>query len=280
MAANRESEERGRIYRLGSLHPSPRTTPYHLAFYEALRSEGFIEDQNLWVDGHGYELRADQVREHAFQLAKAQVDIIVCAGDPAMRFAQEATKSIPIVGNGLDLVGSGVVRSLANPGGNATGVNFLGSELDGKRFEILMQTLPDARHMALLADANMSSPQHIQMLQEIARARRIELSTLWITKPEQIAGAIEAAKRNGAEALNVLASPILFTSRRIILPLVMTLSLPTIYEWAEVANEGGLIAYGPRLLQIYRGVVLADYPRGGSSRSIPFADIDPCRSRS
>ena len=267
-----QAQEPGRNYRVGSLHLSLRTAPYHIAFYEALRNQGFIEGQNLSVDEHGYGLRADQVREHASLLAKAQVDVIVCAGDPTMKIALEATKSIPIVGNGLDLVGSGVVRSLAEPGGNATGVNFLGADLDGKRLEILMQALPTARHMAVLADVNMSSPQHLQMLQETARARGIEFSIHRIAKPEEIADAIEAAKRDGAEALNVLASPLLFTSRQIILPRVATLRLPAVYEWAEVANEGGLFAYGPRLAQIYRDIMarlVVKVLRGAKPEELP-----------
>jgi putative ABC transport system substrate-binding protein len=180
-------QQPGRVYRLGSLHISPRNAPYHIAFYEALRNQGFVEGQNLSADGHGYALGADQVHEHALELARVQVDVIVCAGDPTMQIAREATKSIPIVGSGLDLVGSGVVRSLAKPGGNATGVNFLGTELDGKRLEILTQALPSARHMAILADVNMSSPQHLQILQKAARARGIELSIHRIAKPEEIA---------------------------------------------------------------------------------------------
>jgi putative ABC transport system substrate-binding protein len=135
-----------------------------------------------------------------------------------------------------------------------------------------MQALPEARHMAVLADVNMSSPQHLEMLQEIARARGIEVSIQRIANPEQIADAIEAAKRIGAEALNVLASPILSTSRRIILPLVAMLRLPTIYEWAEVANEGGLIAYGPRLLQIYRDIMarlVVKVLRGAKPEDLP-----------
>src|SRR6202043_2579016 len=111
----------------------------------------------------------------------------------------EATKSIPIVGSGLDLVGSGVVRSLAKPGGNATGVNFLGADLDGKRLEILIEALPAARHMAVLTDVNMSSPQHLQMLQATARARGIELSIHRIAKAEEMANAIEVAQESGAE---------------------------------------------------------------------------------
>jgi putative ABC transport system substrate-binding protein len=266
------AQQPGRVYALGSLHVSPRTAPYRVAFYEALRSQGYIEGQNLSVDERGYALRVNQVREHALELVRAQVDVIICAGDPTMQIALEATKSIPIVGSGLDLVGSGVVRSLAKPGGNATGVNFLGKELDGKRLEILMQALPAVRHMAALADVSMSPPQHLQILQETARARGVELSIHRIAKVEEIAGAIETSKKNGAEALNVLASPLLFTSRRIILPHVAALRLPTVYEWSEVADDGGLLTYGPRLAQIYRDILarlVVKVLRGAKPEEIP-----------
>jgi hypothetical protein len=85
------AQQPGRVYRLGSLHTSLRTAPYHLAFYEALREQGFIEGQNLSVDERGYGLRADQYREHVLELVAAQVDVIVCAGDLAMKIAREAT---------------------------------------------------------------------------------------------------------------------------------------------------------------------------------------------
>ncbi len=266
------AQEPGRTYQIGSLHLSPRTTPYHIAFYEALRKDGFIEGQNLLADEHGYGLRADQVHGHALELARAQVDVIVCSGDPTMKIAREATKSIPIVGSGIDLVGSGIVHSLAKPGGNATGVNFLGPDLDGKRLEFLIQALPAAQRMAALADVNFSSPQNLQMLQQTARGRGIELSIHRIATPEEIADAIEKAKREGAEALNVLSSPLLFNSRRIILPIVATLGLPAIYEWAEVAHEGGFLAYGPRLAQIYRDILarlVVKILRGAKPEELP-----------
>jgi putative ABC transport system substrate-binding protein len=217
-------------------------------------------------------LRRDQIPAHALELTRAQVDVIICAGDPTMKIAMEATKSIPIVGNGVDLVGSGIVHSLAEPGGNATGMNFLGADLDGKRLELLMQALPAARRIAVLADVNMSTPQHVQALQEIARARGIELSAYRVANPEQIAGAIETAKREGAEALNLLSSPLLYNSRQIILLHVAALRLPTIYEWAEVAREGGLLAYGPRLVQMYRDIMarlVVKILRGAKPEELP-----------
>jgi len=267
------AQQPGRVYRLGSLNQSLRTEPWHTAFYEALRKEGFVEGQNLSVDQNGYGLRVDQIHEHAVELARAQVDVIICAGDPTIQIAREATKSIPIVGNALDMVGSGVVRSLAKPGGNVTGVNFLGTELDGKRLEILMQALPAARHMAVLADVKMISPQRLEMLQDLARAHGIELSTHRVAKSQEIKDAIESAKGVGAEALNVLASPLLNANRRVILPLVATLRLPAVYEWGEVADEGGLFAYGTRLKQIYRDMMarlVVKVLRGAKPEDLPI----------
>ncbi len=249
------AQVRDRIYRLGSLHLSPRGWPHHVAFYDELRRQGFVEGQNLVVDERGYGLRFDQIPEHASELAQTQIDVIICAGDLAMHIAQQATRSIPVVGNGVDLVGSGVVASLARPGGNVTGVSFLAADLDGKRQEILMQAMPAARRMAVLAELNMNSPQHLEALQEMARMRGVELSVHRVRKLDEIPEAIEAAKKSGAEALNVLSAPLLFVGRGVILPRVAALRLPAIYEWAEIGDEGGFLAYGPRLVQIYRDIM-------------------------
>jgi putative tryptophan/tyrosine transport system substrate-binding protein len=126
--------------------------------------------------------------------------------------------------------------------------------------------------MAVLTDVNMSSPQHLQMLQATARARGIELSIHRIAKAEEIANAIEVAQESGAEALNVLASPLLFNSRGIILPHVATLRLPAVYEWVEVAHDGGLFAYGPRLALIYRDIIarlVVKVLRGAKPEELP-----------
>jgi putative tryptophan/tyrosine transport system substrate-binding protein len=266
------AQEKDRVYRLGSLAPSPRSRPYHVAFYDELKRQGFVEGQNLVVDEHGYGLRVDQLAKHAEELVRSQVDLIVCSGELAIRTLQRATKTIPIVGNGADLLGSGLVRPLSKPTGNFTGVNFLANELNGKRQEILTEAVPAARHVAALADVNFSSPQDLQALEQLARARGHEFSAQRVATREEIAGAIEAAKNSGAGALNVLASPMLFNARDIIMPRVAALRLPTIYEWAEVGSEGGLLAYGPRLTQIYRDIMarqVVTLLRGAKPEEIP-----------
>jgi putative tryptophan/tyrosine transport system substrate-binding protein len=135
------AQEPGRTYRLGSLHLSPRDAPHHVAFFQELRRLGFIEGQNLAVDVRGYGLRIEQLVEHAAELVKAQVDVILCGGDVATHAAQQVKTTIPILAVTDDMVGQGLTRSLAEPGGNTTGVSILAAELDGKRQEILMEAV-------------------------------------------------------------------------------------------------------------------------------------------
>ena len=249
------TQEVGRNYRVGGLSPSPRDAPHYVALFDELRRRGFIEGQNLHVDGRGYGVRNDQFVEIAVEMVKAQVDAIFCAGDVAIRAAQRATATISIVAITDDMVGSGLVRSLANPGGNTTGVSILATELDGKRQDILMEAVPGLRRMAALADSNTTAPRQLQALQEAARARGVELSIHRVARSEEIGPAMDAAKTLGAAALNVLASPLLHANRRVIIERAAALRMPAAYQWPETADEGGLVAYGPRLMQIFREMV-------------------------
>jgi putative ABC transport system substrate-binding protein len=266
------AQEPGRIYRLGDLHLSPRNAFQNAALFEAVKSDGFIDGQNLMIDERGFGLSVDELPDHAAAIVKAQVDVIIAVGDPPVRAAQRATKTIPILGAAEDMVGSGFVASLARPAGNATGLSMLNGDLDGKRQEILMQVVPGARHYAALADANSSSPQRLQTLQEAVRARGAELSIYRVATAEEIPGAIDAAKQSGAAGLNVLASVVLYDNRQIILPRVAALGLPGIYQWPTMAKEGALIGYGPslerlfgttfarQLVKLLRGAKPADMP--------------------
>jgi putative ABC transport system substrate-binding protein len=192
------AQEPGRVYRLGNLSPNQRTSPVYRAFFEGLRRYGFVEGQNLLADPNGYGLRMEQLADHASEIVKSGVDVIVCSGDAAIRAAQQATKTIPILGSTDDMLGSGLVHSMARPEGNTTGNSILSTELNGKRQEILMELLPGVRHMAALADANTSTSQHLQMLQQLTRARGVDLSVYRVSKPEEVVGAIDEAKSSGA----------------------------------------------------------------------------------
>jgi putative tryptophan/tyrosine transport system substrate-binding protein len=271
-AAAVRAQEAGRNYRLGGLSISPRDAPYVVAIFDELQRLGFIEGQNLIVDWREYGLRIDPLSEFAAELVKTRVNVILALGEPGIRAAQHATESIPIVGSADDMVGSGLVRSLARPGANTTGISILATELDGKRQEILTEVMPGLRRMAALADSNITAPPRLKALEDAARARGIELSIHQIARPEEIPAAIDAAKASGAAALNVLASPILGSSRPIILQRVAELRLPAMYQWPEAARQGGFVAYGPRLVETFRELMtplLVKVLRGTKPADLP-----------
>jgi len=246
------AQEPGRIYRLGALQLSPRSLPNHVAFYAELQRLGFIEGQNLVVDERGYGLHVEQLADHAAEIVKAQVDAILATGDSPIRAAQQATTTIPILAFTDDMLASKFVSSLAKPSGNITGVSIFGTELDVKRQDILIEAVPGLRRMAALADSSTTSPRQLQTQQDAARTRGVELSIYEVIKPNEIAAAIDAAKKADAAALNVLASPFLFAARQVIMERATALRLPAMYHWPEVAEQGGLLGYGPRLVLIYR----------------------------
>jgi putative tryptophan/tyrosine transport system substrate-binding protein len=265
-------QEPGRIYRLGAVHSSPRDAPHHIAFFDELRRLGFIEGQNLVGDQAGYSLTAEQFEQHAVELVKARVDVIMSGGDAAVRVAQRATAEIPILALTDDMVGQGFVRSLSHPGSNITGVTILASELDGKRQEILLEAAPGVRRIAALTDTNTTLPSALRVLEDAARARDVELSVYAVARSEEIAAAIAAAKDSGAGALNVLGSALLFNNRQIIFERVTALRLPAIYQWPEMAEQGGLIGYGPLIVQLYRDIMsrqLAKLLRGAKPADLP-----------
>jgi putative ABC transport system substrate-binding protein len=266
------AQQAGRTYRLGALTPSPRSAPQMIALFDELRQLGFIEGQNLTVDWRTYGQNIERVFEFATELSKSQVDVIVAGGDAGIRAVRQVTSTIPILGLTEDMVRSGMVRSLARPGGNITGVSLLATELDGKRQDILIEAVPALRRMAALADNNATEPRQLQALQVAARARGVELSIHQVAKPGEIAAALEVAKKADAAALNVLASPLLFANRQIILDRAAALRLPAIYQWPEVAEQGGFVGYGPRVVQLFRDVMarqLAKLLRGANPSDLP-----------
>jgi len=244
------AQQAGRTYRLGCLFVE-RVQEVYDAFFEPARRHGFIEGQNLTVDYRDFSQHIDLLSTWADELSKSRVDVIAAGGALATRTVQNATKKIPILAVTEDMVGEGLVNSMARPDGNTTGVSMFAIELDGKRQELLIEAVPGVRRMAALADSNRAAVK-LEALQETAHARSIDLSIQRVARGDEIAAAIEEAKSSGAEALNVLASPMLWANRKLIIDQVAVLHLPAIYQFPEMAEEGGFAAYGPGLVEIFR----------------------------
>lgn len=266
------AQEPGRIYRLGVITGAARQAPRNVAFFDELNGLGFVEEQNLKIVAGGFEVRSNQFAEVAAKVAKSAPDVIFCVGDPATRAAKESTRTAAIVSLSSDMVADGFVGSLAHQGGNITGVSLLLFELDGKRQDILMEALPDARRIAALADPTNTPPAKLQALQNAVGARGVELAVFTAGASEQIAPAMDKAKAWGATALNVLDAPLFSFNRRIVIERAAALGLPAIYEFPEMAEEGGLMAYGPRLTPIYRQLarLLAKVLRGMEPANLPI----------
>lgn len=246
------AQQPGRTYRLAFLSPVVRDSPAVAAFFDELRLAGFVEGQNLTVVPTGFGVRNEQIAERAAEVVKAAPDVIISGPLPHTRALQQLTQSIPLVGMTEDMVAEKLVASLARPGGNTTGISLLSPELDGKRQEILIEAVPQAQRMAALVDLGITLPRHLQALQDAARGRGVTLSVFGVSTPDQIPPAIDKAKASGAEALNVLATPLFFAHQRTIVERAATLRLPAIYQWPHMAEQGGLLAYGPRFEQVYR----------------------------
>jgi putative ABC transport system substrate-binding protein len=267
------SQQAGRTYRLGCLFTARRgDDPVYKIFFDELRRRGFIEGQNLAVEYRAYRQRLDLIPQYAAELVKARVDVIVAGSTDAVRAVQQATKTIPIVGLASDMLGLGFVNALSRPDGNTTGVSMLAEDADGKRQDILIEAVPGLRLMAVLADDQYYNAAKIDALQKAARAHNIEFSIHRVANGEEIATAIGSAQASGATALNIIFSSLLFyVNRRLIMERTVAAHLPTIYEIAEIAEEGGFAAYGPRrsalyeimaqqIVKVLRGAKIVDIP--------------------
>jgi putative ABC transport system substrate-binding protein len=246
------AQQPGRTYRLGFFLPVARDSPAIVAFFDELRIHGFIEGQNLAIIPGGFQAGNEQVDELVPALVKAGPDAIIAGGDVIPRALQNATRTIPIVVITEDMVAAGFAASLAHPGGNITGISLMSPELDGKRQDILIEAVPSAPRIAVLADSNVATLRHLQALEEAARAHRKELLVVRAAKAEEVVPAMNDATTQGAGALNVLSSPMLFLNRRVIIERAGKLRLPAVYQWPETAEEGGLLGYGPRFVDVFR----------------------------
>ena len=261
----------GRTYRVGyltGLRQFERRLPTSVALLDELRLAGFIETQNLMVLDYGMD---GDLAAAASALVKVSPDVIFAPGFVPAKAAQSATTTIPILTMSEDMIGDGLVSSLAHPEGNTTGLSLLSPDLDGKRGDLLLEAVPGLRHMAVLADPKVDNAAHLQALMDSAKARGIEISIFPANTRDEIVSALDAAKSAAAGAINVLATQLFFFNRRILLEHIRDLRLPAIYQWPDMAEEDGLLGYGPRMTEQFRLLArqLIKLLRGASPADIP-----------
>jgi len=242
------------------------------AFVQRLRELGWIEGRTVVIDYRWAEGRSERVADIAAEFVQDKVDLIFATGTEAALAAKKATALIPIVFPVAgDPLGSGMVASLARPGGNVTGLSNLAADLAAKRLEILRDVFPGLNRLAIMA--NVSSPGSVLEMdefQEAARALRLEVVPLEIRRTEDIAPALESLKGR-VEALYVVGDPLANLNRVRINTFALVARLPTIYVQREYVEAGGLMSYGPNYAALFRRA--ADYVdkilRGAKPADLP-----------
>jgi putative ABC transport system substrate-binding protein len=240
------------------------------SFRASLREGGFVEGRNIAYELRHADGRMGRLPRLAGELVGLGPDVITPAGAEAIRAVQHVTKTIPIVGTSDDFVGEKIVTSLARPGGNTTGVSLLSPEFNVKRLELLRQLLPGIKRVALLWDPATGQAQ-LTSLTTAAKSLAIELQVLAVSSPDDVAIAFQHATERNAQALNVLASPMLSSQGERIVALAAQNRLPAIYQWSALVKAGGLISYGSNLQGLWRqaGVLVAKVLGGAKPAELP-----------
>jgi putative tryptophan/tyrosine transport system substrate-binding protein len=226
--------------------------PWVAAFVAHLRELGWIEGRTIAIEYRWSEGRPERYAEIAAEFVHLKVDVIVTVGS-AVPIVKQATSTIPIVfAVGIDPVGSGLVASLAKPGGNVTGLSIQANELAGKRLELLREVMPQLRRLAIIFNADNTQPV-LEMGKTQAEARRLglEVAPVAIRRAEDITPAFQGLKTR-ADALYVAVDQLIVANRTPILTSALGERLPTIFSTSDFAKGGALMSYGPNYSDLFR----------------------------
>jgi len=251
-----EAQAPAKVHRIGFLTSrSPTDSPHLLeAFRQGLRELGYVEGQNIAIEYRFAEGRPERLPALAAELVRLKVDVIVTAAPPAHLAAKQATSTIPIVFVVTgDPVAEGLVASLARPGGNITGLSSIAPEVVGKQLELLKEVTPRVSRVAVLQNpSNHVHPAMLRQAEGAARALGVQLHTVQARTPPEIDAAFEAMRSQRAGGVLVLRDLLFLAQRTQIAALAAKSRLPAVYGNKEVAEAGGLMAYGANTPQMYR----------------------------
>lgn len=269
------AEPPNKIHRIGALNGGAQAQTKHMfaAFRESLREQGFVEGENLAIEYRWAEGKLELLPGMAEELVKLNVDVIFAPPTPSAVAAHAATKTIPIVfALAADPVGNGLVGSLARPGGNVTGLSSVSVELGAKRLELLKETFPRIKRIAVLHNPDDSSNQlQLKMSQEAAKALGIVLAPIGVRQREDIDAAFATIAKERAEAVFIMENPLNFTVRKTLVSLVQQTHLPAIYALREFVDDGGLMAYAVNTPDQFRraAVYVAKILKGARAADLP-----------
>ena len=248
------AQQAPQVHRIGVLLYDGAPPGLLETFREGLYDLGYVEGKNITFELRNASRKREQLATLADQLVQRKVDVILAVNTPSALAAKETTTTIPIVITRIaDPVQSGLVASLARPGGNVTGLSFMQPEYNAKRLELLREILPGLSRVAVLFNANnQGAALNAAGLERASAQLGLAFLPLPVSGPSDFAGAFQAATRAGAEALDVIDDTALTHHRAQILRLAAKHALPVGSMYKDFAMAGGLFAYGPNTSAIYR----------------------------
>jgi ABC-type uncharacterized transport system substrate-binding protein len=251
-----EAQQQKKIPRIGVLWPFLPTVgpPLAEAFRHGLRNLGYVEGQNIAIEYRYSEGKDSRLPDLAGELLRLNVDVIFAPTTTAALAAKSATSEIPIIiATAAEPVGSGLVTSLARPGGNVTGLSLLaGLEMSGKQLELLKEALPKLTRVAVLADpASSPTAGLLKEAKQAARSMGVQLRVLEARDPDELEGAFSTIKKERVGALLVIAAPFVGSNPRIV-SFATSIRLPAMYPYSESVDAGGLMSYGPNRPDLFR----------------------------
>jgi len=252
-AAIAEAQQPKKIPRIGVLFIGGRNQPHLEAFKQGLRERGYTEGKNIVLEYRYAEGKEDRLPELAAELVYLKVDVIVVTADVSAQAAQQATKTIPIVVTTGNPVTWGLADSLAKPGGNVTGLSVLLADLSGKRVEILRETFPKLTRLATLWNPTVRVATPVfKETSAAAQALSLQLHSFEVQTPQDIEKVFVEMPKVRQNALLVILSPLVTLHSKRIVELALKQNLPGMYPTRQFAEEGGLMAYGPLIGDLYR----------------------------
>lgn len=241
-------------------------------FRQGLSERGHLEGRHYRLDVQDAGGKPEQLRDMAAAGMRGSTDLVLVRGAGALAAAKAASSTIPIVAVDLesDPVATGAVRSLAQPGGNITGVFLDFPDLTAKQLQLLKEVIPTASRVAVFGDSSMNAPQ-FRAAESAARAMGLGLQRLEVRATSEIEEAFDAARRKNAHAMLILSSPLVFYHRANLGDLAVKTHLPAVSMFVEFAEAGGLLAYGPSLRESFRraGVFAARILEGAKPAVMP-----------
>jgi putative ABC transport system substrate-binding protein len=256
LCSSLEAQQPARIPRIGylSVRDSAGDAERSKALRLGLRERGYVEGQNIIIEYRYAEGKDDRLPALATELVRLNIDVIVTSGASGTRAAKAVTNTIPIVmTQDPDPIGNGFIASFAEPGGNITGLSNLNRELSGKRLELLKEIVPRLARVAVIGTSNFpGNAQELKETELAAGAFGMKLQYLDVLNPNDIETAFRAVGSGHADAMLVLASPILLSHRQRLVDLALKRRVPTIYNQRLYVEDGGLLTYGVNLNDLAR----------------------------